>query len=113
MKHQCNSDANSNLCVLNSFQNLGKRLHELKHHLDSRIVVIGKNSLKNFGDLKRLTVSQTPVRPRVDAGMKHLIIIIINNNINNNNNNNNNNFNKNNNDQTKVLYAQPEIRPAK
>ena len=68
MEDECDSDINCNWRTRYSNQMVGtgpgglgnKRTSE--HHPNCSIVEIGQNTEKSFGDLKRLAVTQTPVK---------------------------------------------------
>ena len=67
MEHESDSDTNSNWCTRYSHQRIGKAAGEVgnkrtsEDHPNYSIVEIGQNSKKSPGDLRRLTVTQTPV----------------------------------------------------
>ena len=68
MEHEGDGDINCNRCTRNNSQMFGKRNRRLRNqktrrnHLDYSIIEIGQNTEKSPGDLRRLVVTETPVR---------------------------------------------------
>ena len=68
MQHESDGDTNCNWCSWYSHQRIGTESVGLGNKkvsgdlLNSCIVEIGQNTEKSPGDLRRLTVTQTPVR---------------------------------------------------
>ena len=68
MKHEGDSDTNSNWRTCNNLQRIGKGTGRRGNKKTSRdypdysIIRIGQNIEKSPGDLRRLAVTQTPVR---------------------------------------------------
>ena len=67
-KYESDSDTNCNWCTWNNPQRISKENGRLgnkrtnRTHLEYSIIIIGQNTEKSPGDLKRLAVAQTPVR---------------------------------------------------
>ena len=87
MKHEGDGDSNCVLCIWNDPKTVKKKTREIGNQEENRnqpdnwIVEIGKNTEKSHGDLRRLVVTQTPVKD-------HQLKLV--GKLNNNNNNNNN-----------------------
>ena len=68
MAHEGNGDINFNWSLRNDPQRLGKGAARLRNqrtsgdHSDYSMVKIGQNTEKSPVDLRRLTISQTPVK---------------------------------------------------
>ena len=68
IKHDRNGDTRCNWCAWNDPQKFGKWVEKLgnkrtnKDHPNHSIAKIGQNTEKNPGDLRRRTVTQTPVK---------------------------------------------------
>ena len=68
MKREVNADTNSNCCSWHSHQKIGTTTGGLRnkttseHDPDYSIAEIGQNTEKSPGELRRLAVTQTPVR---------------------------------------------------
>ena len=68
MEHKSDGDTSCNWCTRYSHQKIGTETGGLGNkrtsgdHLNYNIVEIGQNTEKSPGDLKRLAVTQTPVR---------------------------------------------------
>ena len=68
MEHESDGDTNCNQCTQYSYQRIDKESGGLGNkrtsgdHPNDSIIQIGQNIEKSPGDLKRLSVSQTPVR---------------------------------------------------
>ena len=68
MKHESDSDTNSRWRTRNSFQALGKESSSIgnqrknKDHTHHTITEIGYNTEKSSEDLRRLAVTQTPLK---------------------------------------------------
>ena len=77
VEHVRNGDTYCNWCTRNDPQRLAKGSRRLKvgGRIESiqkkSIVEIGQNTEKSSSDLRRFAVSQTQVRPSVDAGEKN------------------------------------------
>ena len=65
---ECEGDTNCNHCIWNNPQSIDKDTRKLgnqrtsRNHADYSINNIGQNTEKSPGDLKRLAVTQTPVK---------------------------------------------------
>ncbi len=68
MEHECDGDTNCNLCTWNNPQKLGKETGSRRNqrisgdHPNDSIVGNCQNTKKSPGDLRRLAVTQTPVK---------------------------------------------------
>ena len=68
MEHGTSSDTNCNCCAWNDPQRLGKGAGKVENQRTTRdhpnysIVKIGQNTEKNSVDLRRLAITQTPVK---------------------------------------------------
>ena len=68
MEPECDSDTNCKWCTRYSFQRIGKGTGELGNkstrgdHPNDSIVKIGQNNKNSSGKLRRLAVTQTPVK---------------------------------------------------
>ena len=72
------SDTNCNWCTWNNSKRIGKETRRLENkrtsgdHPDNNIIKISQNTEKSPGDLRRLDVTQTPVKkPSANAGVKN------------------------------------------
>ena len=61
MEHESDGDTNCNLRTGNNPQRIGAETERLGN-IETSIVEIGQNIGKSPGDLRRLAVTQTPVR---------------------------------------------------
>ena len=65
MEHEGDGDSNFNWHDWNNLRRIGsgtKRLGNKKTSRDNKIIKIGQNTEKSLDDLRRLAVTQTPVR---------------------------------------------------
>ena len=68
MEHESDGDNNCNWCSWYSHQRIGKKTRRLRNkrtngdHSNHYIIENGQNTEKSPGDLKRLDVTQTPVK---------------------------------------------------
>ena len=68
MKHKDDGDTNCNWCTRNNLQRIGKGTGRLRNqrtngdHPVYSVIKIGQNTEKCPGDLRRLAVTQTPVK---------------------------------------------------
>ena len=68
MEREGDGDVYCNLCTRNNYQNIDKRTRRHRNprtsteHPDYSIIKIGVNTEKSSGELRRLAVSQTPVK---------------------------------------------------
>ena len=68
MKHEGRGDTNCNWCTQNNPPKIGKGTGRFgnkrisRDHPDNNIIKIDQNTEKSPGDLRRLTVSQTPLK---------------------------------------------------
>ena len=68
MKHEGEGDSNCGWCTWNHFLRTGKKIGRLgnkrafRDHPDYSIIKIDQNTETSPGDLRRLAVTQTPVR---------------------------------------------------
>ena len=68
MEHETDSDTNCSWCTWNNPRTIGKGTGRLrnkktnKHHPDHSIAKIGQNTEKSPGDLRKIAVTQTPVK---------------------------------------------------
>ena len=68
MDHECDGDTNSNSCTWRHHQRTDKGTSRLRnqrtirYYPDYSITMIGQNTEKSLGDLRRLAVTQTPMK---------------------------------------------------
>ena len=68
VEHESDGDTNCNWCAWFSYQRIGTGIRELGNKRTSRdqpnyyMVKIDQNTEKSLGDLRRLVVTQTPIR---------------------------------------------------
>ena len=88
MEHEDDNDANCKWCTGNGPQRLKKETGRVgnrrtnREHLNPSIVKIGQNTEKSPGDLRRFTVTQTPVRNHQQT-LERKTLKEVNNNDNN------------------------------
>ena len=81
MEHEDDSDTNCGRCTWDDLQRISKGNGGLRNkrtsrvHPDYSIIKIGQNTEKSPGDLRKLSVSQTPantgVKPSANTGVKN------------------------------------------
>ena len=100
MEHDGDGYTNCNLYAQNDGKEDGRvgNWRTSRDHLNYSIVKIGQNTEKSPGDLRRLVVTQTPVKD-------HQLTLVSKTRKENNNNNNTDNNNDNNNNNNSLLFS--------
>ena len=83
MEHESDGDTKYNWCAWNNPQRLGKGTWELRNqrtrgdHPDNSIIKFGQDIEKSPGDLKRLAVTQAPLKDHLlTLGWKRVVFMV-------------------------------------